>query len=165
MTTPILDFLKNYAAAGTLRLHMPGHKGLPALGCEGLDVTEIAGADALYEAEGIIAESEKNAAGLYGSARTLYSTEGSSQCIRAMVFLAVQNRAPGTPPRLLAGRNAHKAFLYAAALCGAEIDWLRPQPGEGLTRCTVTPEALEAALAAAHGDAKWRSGLKPGLRC
>ena len=101
MTTPILDFLNTYAASDTLRLHMPGHKGLPALGCEALDITEIAGADALYEAGGIIAESERSAAALFGSARTLYSTEGSSQCIRAMVFLALQNRPSGAPGRIL----------------------------------------------------------------
>ena len=150
MTTPILDFLNTYAASDTLRLHMPGHKGLPALGCEALDITEIAGADALYEAGGIIAESERNAAALFGSARTLYSTEGSSQCIRAMVFLALQNRPSGAPGRILAGRNAHKAFLYAAALCGAEVDWLWPRAGERLTGCTVTPAALESALASAR---------------
>ena len=150
MTTPILDFLNTYAASDTLRLHMPGHKGLPALGCEALDITEIAGADALYEAGGIIAESERSAAALFGSARTLYSTEGSSQCIRAMVFLALQNRPSGAPGRILAGRNAHKAFLYAAALCGAEVDWLWPRAGERLTGCTVTPAALESALASAR---------------
>ena len=30
---------------------MPGHKGRGPLGCEELDITEIAGADELYEAE------------------------------------------------------------------------------------------------------------------
>lgn len=148
METPIYDFVRGYASSGTLRLHMPGHKGLPRIGCEAMDITEIEGADALYEAEGVIAASEANAAALYGSARTLYSTEGSSQCIRAMVFLALQGRGDKTPPRILAGRNAHKAFVYAAALCGAEPDWLRGSPGERMTACTVTPEALEQALRA-----------------
>lgn len=36
---------------------MPGHKGVSFLGCEPLDITEIQGADSLYEAEGIIARS------------------------------------------------------------------------------------------------------------
>ena len=151
METPIFDFVRAYADSGTLRLHMPGHKGLGRLGCESWDITEIAGADALYEAEGIIAAGEANAAALYGTARTLFSTEGSSQCIRAMLFLALQQRAPGTPPRILAGRNAHKAFVYAAALCGAEPEWLYGLPGEGLTACTVTPEAVEQALRESAG--------------
>ena len=67
-------------------MHMPGHKGLPLLGAEALDITEIEGADSLYEASGIIAQSEENASALFGC-RTLYSTEGSSQCIRAMLYL------------------------------------------------------------------------------
>ena len=62
MTTPIADFVRAYAASGGVRLHMPGHKGRSFLGCEALDITEVAGADSLYEASGIIAESEENAA-------------------------------------------------------------------------------------------------------
>ena len=79
MTTPIVDFVRQYARSGTSRLHMPGHKGQPFLGCEAWDITEIKGADELYEAEGIIARSEANATALFGTARTYYSTEGSSQ--------------------------------------------------------------------------------------
>ncbi|MBR4425761.1 MAG: aminotransferase class I/II-fold pyridoxal phosphate-dependent enzyme, partial [Oscillospiraceae bacterium] len=149
MTTPVWDFIQNYAASGVLRLHMPGHKGAPALGCEALDLTEVAGADSLYAPTGIIRESEANAAALFGSVRTLYSTEGSSQCIRAMVHLALRHRAPGVPPVILAGRNAHSSFLSACALCGAEPDWLWPEAGEGLLSCTLRPAALEKQLDAA----------------
>ena len=59
MQTPIMNFVKNYTNQKGSRFHMPGHKGQAFLGCESFDITEIAGADALYEAEGIIAESEK----------------------------------------------------------------------------------------------------------
>lgn len=87
MHTPIADFVRAYASSDTLRLHMPGHKGAEFLGLEKLDITEIRGADSLYEAEGIIARSERNASILFGCP-TYYSTEGSSQCIRAMLHLA-----------------------------------------------------------------------------
>lgn len=96
MTTPIVDFVQNYAKSGTSRLHMPGHKGQALLGFEGLDITEIRGADELYEADGIIAQSEANATRLFGTAHTYYSTEGSSQCIRAMLCLAMQAAPPGS---------------------------------------------------------------------
>ena len=76
METPICDFVRRYAESGALRLHMPGHKGRGALGVEHLDITEIDGADSLYEADGIIRQSEKNAGSLFG-AETFYSTEGS----------------------------------------------------------------------------------------
>ena len=59
MNTPIADFVRRYAASDTARLHMPGHKGRAFLGCEAFDITEIAGADALYEADGVIAQSEE----------------------------------------------------------------------------------------------------------
>ena len=62
MTTPLADFLRTYATSGMARLHMPGHKGRGPLGCEAWDLTEISGADSLYEASGVIAESEENAA-------------------------------------------------------------------------------------------------------
>ena len=147
MNTPVCDFVQNYVNQNAARLHMPGHKGRGAFGYEAFDITEIAGADALYEAGGIIAESEKNAAALFGTARTLYSTEGSSQCIRAMVYVAVTCRRAGAAPVLLAARNAHRAFLYALALTGAEVRWLWPETRVSLCACDVPPEAWDRALA------------------
>ena len=79
MTTPIVDFVRRYAQSGTSRLHMPGHKGQSLLGFEPWDITEIKGADELYGADGIIAQSEANATRLFGTVHTYYSTEGSSQ--------------------------------------------------------------------------------------
>ena len=149
MTTPIVDFVRRYAQSGTARLHMPGHKGQSLLGCEPWDITEIRGADELYEAGGIIAQSEANATRLFGTTHTYYSTEGSSQCIRAMLCLALQG-APrtGKRPVLLAARNAHKALLYAAALLDFDIRWLWPAPEDSgaLCSCPVTAQALSAAL-------------------
>ena len=147
--TPIADFVREYAAADVSRLHMPGHKGRGPLGCEALDLTEIAGADELYEAGGIIAASEENTARLFGASATCYGTEGSSQCIRAMLFLALQAAPAGQGrPVLLAARNAHKALLYAAALLDVDVEWLWPDPdGQGsLCACPVAPAQLAAAL-------------------
>ena len=147
MNTPIADFVRQYAESSTARLHMPGHKGRAFLGCEPYDITEIAGADALYEADGIIAKSEANAASLFGTARTLYSTEGSSQCIRAMLCLCMTCRAKGTAPVIVAARNVHKAFVFAAALLGFDIHWLWPEKMTSLCACEISPEALDQALA------------------
>ncbi len=149
MTTPLADFLRTYAASGTARLHMPGHKGRGPLGCEAWDLTEISGADSLYEASGVIAESEENAAALFGSAATFYSTEGSTQCVKAMLFLALQNRPAGTPPVVLAARNVHKSFVHAAALLDFEPLWLWPEEGtSSLCACPVAAEGLDRALSA-----------------
>lgn len=146
MNTPIFDFVQGCAAGGALRLHMPGHKGFPALGPEALDITEIPGADVLYHASGVIAESEKNAAALFGSAKTLYSAEGSSLCIRAMLYLALQYaHLTGKKPLIAAGRNAHSVFLSGCALLGLEVSWLYGEEDSRLS-CRVSPEELEAVL-------------------
>lgn len=149
MNTPVVDFLRQYQASGVSRLHMPGHKGKAVLGFEPWDITEVKGADSLYEAEGIIAQSEENAAALFGTRKTFYSAEGSSQCIRAMLALALQHRPAGTAPVVLAARNVHKTFLYAAALLELEVEWLYPA-GEraSLCSCPVTAAELEEALSA-----------------
>lgn len=148
MKTPIADFVRQYSLSGTARFHMPGHKGRPFLGCEEMDITEIAGADALYEAEGIIAASERSASELFGSRRTLFSTEGSSQCIRAMLHLALTCRPAGADPVVVAARNVHKAFVYAAALLDLEVVWLWPEGGSrSLCACPVTAGTLERTLA------------------
>ena len=143
MNTPVADFVQRYAKAGTARLHMPGHKGRCFLGCEPWDITEIHGADALYEAEGILAESEANAAALFGSQRTCYSTEGSSQCIRAMLYLAVAASGSHT---VVAARNVHRAFVSAAALLDLEIRWLWPEESRSLCGCPISPAQLEETL-------------------
>lgn len=149
MRTPIADFVRSYAQSGTSRLHMPGHKGTGPLGCEHLDITEVHGADALYEAEGIIGRSEESAAALFGSGRTVFSTEGSSQCIRAMLCLARTNRPTGTKPVVVAARNVHKSFVFAAALLDLEVVWLAPEgDARSLCSCRITADTLERTLAA-----------------
>ena len=147
MNTPICDFVRAYAAGNPARMHMPGHKGKPLTGPEALDLTEIAGADVLYRSRGIIRQSEENAASLFGAARTVYSAEGSSLCIRAMLYLAMLTaKEKGIPARLLAGRNAHRTLMTAAALLDLEVEWLLPAPGEDILSCAVTAETLENRL-------------------
>ena len=142
MRTPILDFVRRYEESGALRLHMPGHKGRGPLGVEGKDITEVRGADSLYEAEGVIRQSEENASSLFGCS-TWYATEGSSQCIRAMVYLAMlRAKEEGKEPLIAAGRNAHKTFLSAVALLDVQVQWLMGQQGSYLS-CSLKPEDLE----------------------
>jgi len=151
MDTPICDFVRAYAQSNVQRLHMPGHKGNGPLGVEALDITEVAGADELYHCSGIIRRSQDNAAQLFGAARTVYSAEGSSLSIRAMVYLTcLYARARGRKPRIAAGRNAHRVFMTAAALLDVEVDWLFPERWEGLVSCSITEQGLEEYLAQAE---------------
>ena len=119
---------------------MPGHKGIGGE-IQARDLTEISGADSLYEASGIIKESEENASRLFGS-YTLYSTEGSSLAIRAMLYLALLERRDCVKPVVLAARNAHKVFVSAAALLDFDVEWLI---GDGSSYLSVNPSASEVA--------------------
>lgn len=177
MKTPIVDFVRKYKQLKGIRFHMPGHKGKAVLGCEAGDITEISGADVLYEASGIIAESEAIAANLFGTKRTVFSTEGSSQCVRAMLELArrwwwsnqkqqgiehfvtdskiaIRNIPEGNDQRqerpiIIAARNVHKSFLYASILLDFEIVWLWPEEEEAsLCSCTVSVKQVEEVLQA-----------------
>ena len=115
---------------------MPGHKGLGD-NCEKYDLTEIDGADSLYEASGIIRESERCASKLFAS-HTFYSTEGSSLAIRAMLYLALITRG-GKRATVLAGRNAHKVFISTAALLDFDVEWIY---GKSYLSCTPTSSEI-----------------------
>lgn len=146
MNTPICDFVKQYSQKNTLRLHMPGHKGQSFLGYESADITEISGADSLYEADGIIRESEENASVIFGC-KTLYSTEGSSLLIRSMLYLAcLYAKEKGTEPLIFAARNVHKSFLSAAVLLDFGIEWLYPDEQESYLSCNITADKLDKVL-------------------
>ncbi len=146
MKTPIFDFVQKYSEKNSVRLHMPGHKGVKFLGCENVDITEISGADSLYEADGIIRESEENASRIFGS-QTLYSTEGSSLSIRAMLYLVcLYARENEKKPLILAARNVHKSFLSAAVMLDFETEWIYPEESDSYLSCNVTKDKLEEFL-------------------
>ena len=146
MSTPICDFVRRYRDSEAVRLHMPGHKGKPLLGFEPWDITEIDGADELFTADGIIAESEAQAGALFG-AHTVYSTGGSTLCIQTMLHLtALYAASRGERPRILAARNAHKAFVNAAALLDIDVEWLYPETDGSYVSCPVTARQVECAL-------------------
>ena len=146
MSTPICDFVRWYTQSEPARFHMPGHKGVPVLGFEPYDITEIDGADELFTASGIIAESEAQAGALFG-AHTIYSTGGSTLCIQTMLHLSAWYAvSKGEAPCILAGRNAHKAFINAAALLDIDICWLYPENNDSYISCPITAAQVKSAL-------------------
>ena len=145
--TPLCDFVRDYVHTDAHRLHMPGHKGASVLGCEAFDITEIDGADVLYHPHGILAQSQNIARDLFGAKKTLYSAEGSSLSIRAMLYLAqLDAKQNGRSQTVLAARNAHKVFLSAAALLDFPVVWMYGEENSGLLSCRITPAALEDIL-------------------
>ncbi len=152
MKTPIYDFVMAYANSDKKRLHMPGHKGKGSLGFEKYDITEISGADALFVADGIIAQSEKNLTEIYETGASLYSCEGSSLVVRAMLYLAMlyarEKRGGVSDSRdfVLAGRNAHSSFMTALALLDLDVKWMRQAGEQSLLSCQITPNELDEHL-------------------
>lgn len=151
MKTPIVSFLKSYQEKSPVRMHMPGHKGAGILGFEGMDLTEIYGADELFAAEGIIKESEQNASSLFGCP-TYYSTQGSTLCIQTMCTILCQDaKSKGKKPKILAGRNAHRSFIHTAALLDFDVEWLYGK--SDYLSCKIHAEDLEKAIIESHPTA------------
>ena len=146
MDTPIVDFVKKYNEEKMARFHMPGHKGVSFLGFENIDITEIKGADDLSCPEGIIKKSEENASNIFNTKCTVYSTGGSTQSINAMLYLAFLNRDKNTKPFVVAGRNAHKAFMFAAAKMGFQVEWVFPEKSNSFCSAVIKKEDLENKL-------------------
>lgn len=146
MNTPICDFVNKYCEKDVLRFHMPAHKGKNVLGVEDKDITEISGADSLFEANGIIAESESNASMLFGS-HTFYSTEGSSHCIRAMLYMVKMLGCK----QIIATRNSHKTFLTALALLDIDVEWLFPSDDSHYLSSNIDTLKLDELLSNQDG--------------
>ena len=142
MNTPIVDFVKKYTESSVARFHMPGHKGH---GEYAPDITEIKGADELYEARGIIDESENNATKLFSSAHSFYSTEGSTLAIKAMLTLASSEKPHGERPLFVAARNVHKSFIYAIAMLDGDVEWIYSE-NRHICECKITPFDAERAI-------------------
>ena len=151
METPVYDFVQEYLHRNGVRFHMPGHKGKAFLGCEPFDITEIAGADVLSEAAGILGESQKNASVLFHTGATFYSTEGSSQCIKAMLAAALMkwkaaSDDAGGKPWVLAARNVHRAMIDGCALLDLEVEFLPFPLTDSICSVEVNPKTVEKML-------------------
>ncbi len=146
---PLTRAVEQYLKGDTSRFHTPGHKGR----CGSApfdwgelwrwDVTECAGLDSLFEADGPIRETERAYSRLYGTDDSLISAGGSTLCIQAMLALALN---PGDS--LLAVRGVHRSAVNAMALLDLHPQWILPSLGEETVLAgSVFPEEVEAALA------------------
>ncbi|MCI7766670.1 MAG: aminotransferase class I/II-fold pyridoxal phosphate-dependent enzyme [Oscillospiraceae bacterium] len=142
MRLPIRDFTESYAGSGIIRAHMPGHKGRGDL-LNAFDITEIKGADSLFEAKGIIAESEKKTSEIFGSCKTLYSAGGSTLCIYTMLAMCLMG---SSSRKVVAARNCHRAFLNVCVMLDAEVEWVYPRYESSIVSGEITADMIEAAI-------------------
>lgn len=130
MNTPLYNALVNHKRLNRSSFHTPGHKSSGIINSEllELDYTELPDTDALFEASGVILESEKNLAKLFGVKRTLISAGGCSLAIMTMIRLATMNGG-----KLLCGRNIHRSAVNAMTLLGVEPIWILPRNNGAFT--------------------------------
>lgn len=108
----------------TVPMHMPGHKRhlMPVRGLPyDLDITEIAGADDLHDAGGILAQAMEKTAQLYGSRRTWYLVGGSTCGILAGIRAAIPRGS-----EIIAARNCHRSVYHAIELGDYRVHWVYP---------------------------------------
>ena len=139
MNTPIYSQLVKHKNLDFSPFHTPGHKN--NFFKENLfefDFTELPDTDALYEADGIILETEKNLAKLFSAKRSFISSGGCSLAIQAMLKLACQHGK-----KILFARNIHRSAVNACALLGITPKWILPKSKNPLFTGVISPEDVE----------------------
>ena len=131
MKTPIHDFLLSHAALSPVSFHMPGHKGSALYRRFGYseflenfmdcDVTEIAGADNLFQTEGIIKDAQERYAALYGAKKSYLLINGTSGGIIAAILASVPKGK-----KIILARNCHKSVFNGLALADAQPVYAYP---------------------------------------
>jgi lysine decarboxylase len=161
--TPYLDAIVAHVGRDPGRLHIPGHKGaagdaelieaigaaairhdLPA-GLEGIDLGPEP--TPFHQAQDLAAEA-------WGAERTWFLVNGASGGNHAacLAFAHESGEALAGPPHrgpIIVQRNVHSSTVDGLVLSGLRPSFVAPEldPELGVAHC-VTPEALEAALAA-----------------
>ena len=138
MTTPLRKAVDEYVSKGLSRFHMPGHKGAECFpDYYKYDITEVEGADSLFEAAGAIRQTEERFAAVYGAGASLLSAGGSTLCIQGMLatFLNLGDT-------VIMCRNCHASAVNAAALLDLNVVWVNPRSNaELLAALEQNPQA------------------------
>ena len=130
---------------------MPGHKrntklikryGLwdECLTPYDIDITEIDNFDNLHNPEGIIKEAERLAAGLYGAKESIYSVNGSTGAIIAVLGIIHKGEA------VLMARNCHKSVYHGVELYGLVPYYLEGETDSLGIYQSISPKEVEEAL-------------------
>ena len=120
---PLENALNEYIGKDLSRFHMPGHKGAENFPeYFKYDITEVEGADSLYESSEAIFETEKRFAKIYGAGASLLSAGGSTLCIQAMLATVLN---PGD--KFIIARNCHASAVNTIALLDLEPIWINPR--------------------------------------
>ena len=151
-TAPYLEAIVSYGFRGSVRFHVPGHKGGPgadpglrsAIGeralvldiCQDIEGIDVGASPTPYE------RAEELAAVAYDAGRTWFLTNGATQGNHA---LALALAKPGD--HVLVQRNSHASVVDGLVLSGGIASFVAPEYDVALGMAHgVTPDSLRAAL-------------------
>ena len=128
----IREFVTEHAGKDPVSFHMPGHKGSDIFKRYGYgdfldrlidcDITEIEGADNLFQPEGIIADTMEKYRRLYDTKATYLLINGSSAGLIASIMTCT-----GPGDKIIMARNCHKSVFNALRLGGIEPVYVYPE--------------------------------------
>lgn len=131
MKNGVTQFLLEHAKKHPVSFHMPGHKGSGIYRRYGhdefidnfidCDITEIPGADNLFQTEGIIKATAEKYSRLYDVKRSYLLINGTSGGLIAAVLASVP-----AGKKLVMARNCHKSVFNALTLGGIEPVYAYP---------------------------------------
>ena len=151
-TIGVSEFLVNHIKHSPASFHMPGHKGKRIFLESGMeerlaalidgDITEIEGADNLFQAEGIIRETMDKYREIYGAKESFLLINGSSTGLISAILATVP---PGG--KLAVARNCHKSVINGVRLGKITPVYIYPEMLEdfGISG-GVTAEAVRETL-------------------
>ena len=159
MAGGITEFLLKHTGLCPVSFHMPGHKGSELYRRLGYgdflehimdcDITEIPGADNLFQTEGIIRETQEKYQNLYGVKKSYLLINGTSGGLIAGILASVE---PGGS--LILARNCHKAVFNALTLGNIKPVYAYPEEEARYGIAGVTTADEIDRLMREHPEAK-----------
>lgn len=160
--TGVTQFLLDHTVGKPVSFHMPGHKGSDIYRRYGYDafinnfidcdITEIPGADNLFQTEGIIKETADRYKDLYDVKKSYLLINGTSGGLIAAILASVPQGK-----KLVMARNCHKSVFNALTLGGIEPVYAYPSmveeygisgavEAEEISRCLDENPEAEAVI-------------------
>lgn len=120
---PLERALNEYLKKDLSRFHMPGHKGsVDFPDYYKYDITEVKGADSLFESTEAIAETEERFSKIYKTGASLLSAGGSTLCIQGMLATVLKPK-----DKIIIVRNCHVSAVNTMAFLDIDPIWINPR--------------------------------------
>ena len=158
MKQTLTEFLLQHKDRQPVSFHMPGHKGSAIYREHGYspfldsimdcDITEIPGADNLFQTEGVLKHTMDRYSSLYGTKESYLLVNGSSGGLIAAILTAVPRGG-----KLVMARNCHKSIFNALSLGDITPVYAYPQTVEAYGILGSVSPAEVARCLDEHPDA------------